>query len=178
MDKPITSMILAIGNAGGNIVEEISRDSKLSEQNNVQYVFADCNDDDLKKREAVGGKIILLDSCSDSFSADVFKDAAKLIIVVGLGGHTGTKFVELAAIAAKEAGVDEINVVVTIPFIFEGDNRLQYAVSATQRLSTISGLKLSVFNNEELMTKYPDLNFFNAFEAVDKEISDIIANLA
>lgn len=35
MNKPITSMILAIGNAGGNIVEAISRDSKFSEQSNV-----------------------------------------------------------------------------------------------------------------------------------------------
>lgn len=85
---------------------------------------------------------------------------------------------EPAATAAKDAGVDDIKVVATIPFVFEGDNRLQYAVSAAQRLSAISGLKLSVFNNEELMTKYSDLNFFNAFEAVDKEISDIIANLA
>lgn len=131
----------------------------------------------MRKLEAAGEKIVLLDTCSDSFPADVFKDAAKLIIVVGLGGHTGTKFVELAAIAAKEAGVDEINVVVTIPFIFEGDNRLQYAVSATQRLSTITGLQLSVFNNEELMMKYPDLNFFNAFEAADNEMRDIISEL-
>lgn len=174
MDKV---MILAIGNAGGNIVEAIRRETKHTEMKKTQYVFADCNEDDLKKREAAGEKIVLIDSCSDSFPVDVFKDAAKLIIVVGLGGHTGTKFVELAAIAAKEAGVDEINVVVTIPFIFEGDNRLQYAVSATQRLSTITGLQLSVFSNEELMTKYPDLNFFNAFEAADNEMRDIISEL-
>ena len=171
-------MILAIGNAGGNIVEAISRDSKLSEQNKVQYVFADCNDDDLKNRKAAGEKIVLLDSCSDSFPVDIFKDAAKLIIVVGLGGRTGTKFVDLAAIAAKDSGIDNVIVVATIPFVFEGDNRIQYAVSAAQHLSAINGLQLSVFNNEELMTKYPDLNFFNAFEAADKEISDIIANLA
>ena len=178
MNKPITSMILAIGNAGGNIVEAISRDSRLSEQNNVQYVFADCNDDDLKKREAVGVKIVLLDSCSESFPADVFKDVSKLIIIAGLGGQTGTKYVELAAIAAKDSGIDNVIVVATIPFVFEGDNRLQYAVSAAQRLSAIDGLKLSVFNNEDLMTKYSNLNFFNAFGAADKEISDIIANLA
>lgn len=171
-------MILAIGNAGGNIVEAISRDSKLSEQNNVQYVFADCNDDDLKKREAAGRKIVLLDSCSDSFPADVFKDVLKLIIVVGLGGRSGTKFVELAAIAAKEAGVEDIKVVATTPFKFEGDNRFQYAVSAAQRLSAINGLQLSVLNNEELMTKYPDLNFFNAFEAADKEIINTIVDIA
>ena len=131
----------------------------------------------MRKREAAGEKIALLDTCSDSFPADVFKDAAKLIIVVGLGGQTGTKFVELAATAAKDAGVEDIKVVATIPFIFEGEDKLQYAVSAAQRLSAISGLKLSVFNNDELMTKYPDLNFFNAFEAADKEIGDIISKL-
>lgn len=178
MNKPITSMILAIGNAGGNIVEAISRDSKLSEQNNVQYVFADCNDDDLKKREAVGGKIILLDLCSDSFQVDAFKDVSKLIIIVGLGGQTGTKFVELAATEAKEAGVEDIKVVATIPFIFEGDNRLQYAVSTAQRLSAINGLNLSVFNNQELTTKYPELYFFNAFETADKEIINTIVDMA
>lgn len=173
-----TTMILAIGNAGGNIVEAIGRGPKHPELKNAQNVFADSNEDDLKKHEAIGGKIVLLDSCNDSFPADVFKNVSKLIIVAGLGGQTGTKFVEFAATAAKDAEVDEIKVVVTIPFIFEGDNRLQYAVSAAQRLSSISGLKLSVFNNEELMTKYPNLNFFNAFEAADKEISDIIVNLA
>ena len=174
MDKV---MILAIGNAGGNIVEAIRRESKHSELNNVQYVFADCNDDDLKKREAIGVKIRLLDSCSNSFPADVFKNVSKLIIVAGLGGQAGTKFVGLSAIAAKEAGVEDIIVVATTPFKFEGDNRLQYAVSAAQCLSAIDGLKLLVFNNEELLTKYPDLNFFNAFEAADKEIGDIISKL-
>lgn len=171
MDKV---MILAIGNAGGNIVEAIRRETKHADMKKAQYVFADCNEDDLKKREAVGGKIVLLDSCCDSFPVNIIKDAAKLIIVVGLGGQTGTKFVELAAIAAKDYGIDNVIVVATIPFIFEGDNRIQYAVSAAQRLSTIEGLKLSVFNNEELMTKYSDLNFFNAFETVDKEFVDII----
>lgn len=170
-------MILAIGNAGGNIVEAIRRETKHAEMKKTQYVFADCNEDDLRKREAAGENIVLLDICSDSFPVDVFKDATKLIIVVGLGGQTGTKFVKLAATAAKDAGVEDIKVVATIPFIFEGEDKVQYAVSAAQRLSAIGGLKLSVFNNDELMTKYPDLNFFNAFETADKEIGDIISKL-
>ena len=36
---------------------------------------------------------------------------------------------------------------------------------------------LIVFNNEDLMNKYLDLNFFNAFEAADLEMMDIAANL-
>lgn len=171
------TLILAIGNAGGNIVKAIGQETKLSELKNVWYVFADCNEDDLRKHEATGVNTVLFESGSDSFPVDVFKDATKLIIVVGLGGQTGTKFVELAAIAAKDAGVEDIKVVATIPFIFEGEDKLQYAVSAAQRLSAIGGLKLSVFNNDELMTKYPDLNFFNAFETADKEIGNIISKL-
>lgn len=175
MDK---IMIIAIGNAGGSIVEAIRRESKHNELKNAQCVFADTNEDDLKKREAVGVKIVLLDSYSDSFPADVFKDVSELIIVAGLGGETGTKFVKLAAIAAKDSGIDNVIVVATIPFVFEGDNRIQYAVSAAQRLSDIDGLKLSVFNNEELLTKYTDLNFLNAFKAADKEIINTIVDMA
>lgn len=172
-----TIMILAIGNAGGNIIEAIRKETKHTEMKKTQYVFADSNEGDLRKHEATRVKVVLLYSCSDSFPADVFKDVSKLIIVVGLGGQTGTKFVELAAIAAKGSGIDNVIVVATIPFVFEGDNRHQYAVSAAKRLSTIDGLNLSVFNNEELMTKSPDLNFFNAFDAADKEIGDIISKL-
>lgn len=171
-------LILAIGNAGGNIIDAIRGETKHGELRNAMFVFADSNEEDLEKREAAGVKIVHLDPYSDSFPADVFKDVAKLIIVVGLGGKTGTKFAKPAAIAAKEAGVEDIKVVATIPFIFEGDNRLQYAVSAAQRLSAVNGLKLSVFNNQELTMKYPELNFFNAFEAVDKEIINIISTLA
>lgn len=174
MDKV---MFIAIGNAGGNIIEGIRRGTRHGELRNAMFVFADSNEEDLKKHKATGGKIVLLDSCSDSFPVDAFKDASKLIILGGLGGQTGTKFVELAAIAAKEAGVDEIKVVVTIPFIFEGDGKLQSAVSAVQRLSSIGGLNVSVFNNEELMTKCSNLNFFNAFETADKEIINVISTL-
>lgn len=173
-----TTIFLAIGNAGGNILETLRKETKHIALKDARYVFADSNEGDLRKREVAGGEIALLDSCSDSFPADVFKDVSKLIIIVGLGGQTGTKFVELAAIAAKDSGIDNVIVIATIPFVFEGDNRLQYAVSAAQRLSAINGLKLSVFNNEELMTKYPDLNFFNAFETADKEILNAITNLA
>lgn len=96
------------------------------------------------------------------------------MIVSGLGGKTATKFTELAAIAAKDAGVDSVNVVATIPFIFEGDNRVRLATSAAQRLTEIAGVNVTVFNNEDLTAKYPDLNFLNAFELADKEIMQII----
>lgn len=45
----MNTMILAIGNAGGNIVESIRRDTKHAGLKDARYVFADCNVEDLKK---------------------------------------------------------------------------------------------------------------------------------
>lgn len=92
----------------------------------------------------------------------------------GLGGKTATKFTELVAIAANGSAVKSINVVATIPFHVEGENRISYASLAAQSLSELEDVKTEVFNNEDLMSKYPDLNFFNAFETADKEIMHII----
>lgn len=44
----MNTMILAIGNAGGNIVESIRRDTKHAGLKDARYVFADCNIEDLK----------------------------------------------------------------------------------------------------------------------------------
>ena len=98
-------------------------------------------------------------------------------IVAGLGGKTGTRFAKLAAQAAIDAGVGKVAVIATTPFIFEGENRVKAAVEVADSLAAINGLNVSVFNNEELMSKYPDLNFFNAFETADKEIGGFISTL-
>lgn len=170
------TMILAIGNAGGNIVDVFRRDTKHIGLKDARYVFADCDEGDLK-RHGSEGAIILLEHTNESFPERVFKDAGRLVIVAGLGSKTGTRFAKLAAQAAIDAGVGKVAVIATTPFIFEGENRVKAAVEAADSLAAINRLNVSVFNNEELMSKYPDLNFFNAFETADKEIGGIISNL-
>lgn len=166
-------MILAIGNAGGNIVESIRRDAKHTALKDARYVFADCDESDLKKHESEG-TIILLEHTNESFPKHIFDDVEKLVIVAGLGGKTGTKFTELAARAAIDAGVGSVAVVATAHFLFEGENRVKAAVIATSGLTDIRGLSVSVFNNEELMSKYPDLSFLNAFQTSDNEIMQVV----
>lgn len=168
------TMLLAIGNAGGNILETIHRETKHVALKDARYVFADCDATDLSKHDADGCSITLLDAGSETFPTDIFACVDKLTIVSGMGGKTGTKFTELAATAAKESGIDSVKVVATLPFIFEGENRIKLAVSAARRLAEIGGVNVTVFNNEDLPAKYPDLNFFNAFELADKEILLII----
>lgn len=170
------TQILAIGNAGGNILETIRKETRHAELKEARYVFADCDANDLRKHEAEGCSTILWDFGSESFPTDIFTGVEKLVIMSGLGGKTANKFTESATVAAKDAGVDCVNVVATIPFIFEGENRVKLATSAAQHLVEIGGVNVTVFNNEDLPAKYPELNFFNAFEAADREIMQIIEN--
>lgn len=167
------TILLAIGNAGGNITEAVRRNTKHDGLKNARYVFADCDESDLKKHDSESD-IVLLAHTNESFPKHVFKDADRVMIVTGLGGKTGTKFTELAARAAIDAGVGSVAVVATTPFLFEGENRVKTAVMASGRLAVIKGLNISVFNNEELMSKYPELNFFNAFQTSDKEIMQAV----
>ena len=170
-------MLLAIGNAGGNIINAMHQKTENAELKDAEYVFVDCEESDLSNHTSGNCKSILLDYNSDEFPVEIFYGIENLIIVAGLGGKTATKYAELAATTAKVAGVKSINVVVTLPFHFEGEKRTSIAISAAQRLSELKDVKTIVFNNEDLINKYPDLNFFNAFEAADLEIMQIAANL-
>ncbi|MDE7450414.1 MAG: hypothetical protein K2M72_09425 [Paramuribaculum sp.] len=170
-------MLLAIGNAGGNIIDTMRQKIENAELKGAEYVLVDCEESDLSNHTSGDCKSTLLDYNSDEFPVEIFDGIGKLVIVAGLGGKTATKYVELAATTAKVAGVKSINVVVTLPFHFEGEERISIATSAAQRLSELKDVKTILFNNEDLMNKYPDLNFFNAFEAADLEMMYIAANL-
>ena len=170
-------MILAIGNAGGNIVETIRKQTEHAMLKEAKYIFADCDKSDLKKHETDDSQLILLNTDKDGVPGKIFNRIEKLVIVAGLGGKTGTKYAELTAKSAIDAGIASVNVIATLPFVFEGDNRINLATSAARRITDVNGVKVTIFNNEELLAKYPDLNLFNAFDAVDKEIMQIVEDI-
>lgn len=165
-------MILAIGGAGGNIVVGIRENTKLKD---VRYVFADCEENNLKNHTP--SELILLDNDKAQFPDEIFDGIEKLVIVTGLGGETGTKYAELAAKTAIEAGIASVNVIATLPFVFEGDSHVQLATSAARRFTDVNGVNVTILNNEDLLAKYPNLNFLNAFKAADKEIMHIVGDI-
>ncbi len=163
-------MILAIGNAGGNIVETIRKQTEHAILKEAKYIFADCDESDLKKHEADDSQMILLDAEKYELPGGIFDEIEKLVIIAGLGGKTGTKFTELAVKSAKESGVKIVVAITTLPFAFEGGKRLDRSVSAAKRIMDIPDVNTFCLNNDELHKRYPDLNFLNAFNAADKEI--------
>lgn len=170
------TMLLAIGNAGGNLIEFIRRETRHAILKEARYVFADCNEDDLYNHRVEGSQFLLLNSYINEFPAETFVGIEKLIIVAGLGGKTGTIFAELAAKCAREHGVEEVIVITTLPFSFEGEKRLERSVAAAKRLQSISGVPIFCLNNDELGKKNPDYDFFTVFKAADMEILKVLEN--
>lgn len=168
------TLLLAIGNAGGNILETIRKKTDNTILKNACYVFADSDRRDLKKHESKDCKLVLLNLNNYEFPESIFYGVKRLVIIAGLGGNTGTKFTEIIVRTAKHCNINNIFVFVTIPFIFEGEERVKRAMTSAGRIQDISKVHLVIRENEKLFHKYENLNFFNAFDAVDKDISRLI----
>lgn len=165
------TMILAVGGAGCNMAETIMRVANAHRVKEATYLFADSDMERLSELGKKGFETLSLQCDSDSFPTDKLKGVEKLYILAGLGGVTGSKFAEIAAKAAQSDGVENVALIVTIPFVFEGSGKL---AKATEALKSLSDLPVKVLNNEELTERYPDINFINAFEYSDKEALNAI----
>lgn len=170
------TMLLAIGGAGGNVLDFIRRETNHNRLKEARYAFANCNENDLNNYLIDNSQLILLDSEQDEFPEDVFDGIEKLFIIAGLGGKTGTNYAELAASSARQHGVEEITVIAILPFNFEGEKRRERSLSAAKRIQSIHGVSLVCIDNEEIDKKYPNLNFLAAFGAAGKEIMKVLEN--
>lgn len=143
------TMLLAIGNAGGKILDLMRRETNHNRLKEARYAFANCNENDLYNYLTDNSQLILLDSGRDDFPEDVFDGIEKLFIIARLGGKTGTKYAELAANSARKHGVEGIVVIATLPFSFEGEKRRERSLSAAKRIQSIHGVSLVCIDNED-----------------------------
>lgn len=122
--------------------------------------------------------------CAEASADDIralFQDKTEMVfITAGMGGGTGTGAAPVVAQIAKECGMLTIGIV-TVPFLFEGDKKIVKALEGAKEMKKHVDALL-VINNENLITLYPDWNFFNAFGKADdtlanaaQSISDIIS---
>ena len=110
----------------------------------------------------------------------LFNDSTKVVfIAAGMGGGTGTGASPVVARIAKARGILTV-CIVTIPFLFEGFEKIKSALAGAEEMSKYVDVML-VVNNERLIDIYPDLDFMNAFHKADetlcnaaKSISDLI----
>ena len=88
-----------------------------------------------------------------------------VFITAGMGGGTGTGAAPVIASIAKEMGILTV-AIVTIPFRFEGPDRVNQAIEGINDLKDHVD-SLLVINNEKLREIYGNLKVSNAFEKAD-----------
>lgn len=187
--------VIGVGGGGGNAV------NYMFKQNIPHVNFVVCNtDNQALKMSPVPTKLLLGPDvthglgagnvpevgkkCAEASTEDIkalFQDKTEMVfITAGMGGGTGTGAAPVVAKIAKECGMLTIGIV-TVPFLFEGDKKIVKAIEGAKEMKKHVDALL-VINNENLISLYPDWNFFNAFGKADdtlanaaQSISDIIS---
>mgnify|MGYP001284731682 CR=1 FL=1 len=92
-----------------------------------------------------------------------------LFITAGMGGGTGTGAAPVVARLAKEKGILTVGVV-TVPFVSEGGNRMEYAKTGLKKLRDNVDTLL-VINNQKLIEIYGDLRITEAFSKANEVLT-------
>jgi len=107
----------------------------------------------------------------------MLNDGTRMVfITAGMGGGTGTGAAPIIAREAKSMGILTVGIV-TIPFLFEGNKKIDQALDGVGEISKHVDALL-VINNERLREIYPDLNVLSAFEKADNTLSVAARSIA
>lgn len=186
--KPSIIKVIGVGGGGGNAVNHMYREGI----HDVTYIL--CNTD--KKalsdspvpnhlqlgKDGLGAgnrpekaKQAALESLDDIKS--MLNDGTRMVfITAGMGGGTGTGAAPIIAQCAKDAGILTVGIV-TIPFKFEGNKKINQALDGVDEISKHVDALL-VINNERLREIYPDLTVLNAFAKADDTLSVAARSIA
>ena len=99
-----------------------------------------------------------------------------IFITAGMGGGTGTGAAPVIAELAKERGILTVGIV-TIPFLFEGQRRVQQALEGIENLEKHVDALL-IINNEKLRSMFGDLKLSEAFAQADSVLSIAAKSIA
>ena len=156
------TMILAIGGAGCNMAETIMREASAHWVSEASYLFADSDQSRLAELSRKGYRTV--DLTKTVVSKEDLNGLEKLYVLAGLGGKTGSGYITDAISIAKNSGVRNLSAIVTIPFYFEGENKV---AKAKDVIGTLSGIPSIVLYNDDLLKLYADINFATAFHYSD-----------
>ncbi|NPB05068.1 MAG: cell division protein FtsZ [Aquificae bacterium] len=107
---------------------------------------------------------------------EIIQDADMVFIAAGLGGGTGTGAAPVIAQVAKELGKLTV-AVVTMPFRFEGKQRMEIAKRGLERIKETTDAYIVVHNQRLLEMGMPDLKLSEAFRMVDQVLSKAVRGI-
>ena len=108
---------------------------------------------------------------------NMLNDGTKMVfITAGMGGGTGTGAAPVIAREAKAMDILTVGIV-TIPFRFEGNRKIDQALDGVEEIAKHVDALL-VINNERLREIYPELNVLSGFEMADNTLSIAAKSIA
>lgn len=185
---PSIIKVIGVGGGGGNAVNHMYREGI----HDVNFVL--CNTDSKalcdspvpmrlqlgKEGLGAGNRPERARQAAEDSVEDIRKmlnDGTKMVfITAGMGGGTGTGAAPVIAREAKDMGILTVGIV-TIPFLFEGNRKIDQALDGVEAISQHVDALL-VINNERLREIYPDLNVLSAFERADNTLSVAARSIA
>src|SRR5574344_2428708 len=185
--------VIGVGGGGGNAVNHMYREGI----HDVSFVL--CNTDNQalndspvpvhlqlgKEGLGAGNKPTKARVAAEESIDDIHKmlnDGTKMaFITAGMGGGTGTGAAPVIAKVSKDLDILTVGIV-TIPFRFEGERKIDQALDGVEEMSKHVDALL-VINNERLREIRSDVSVLNAFGKADdtlsiaaKSIAEIITN--
>lgn len=186
VSTPHIIKVIGVGGGGGNAVARMYSD----EIANVSYLVANTDSKALEDNAVpthlqigpglgAGGAPErgreLAEENVDKI-ASVFDDGTEMVfITAGMGGGTGTGASPVFAREARKKGILTIGIV-TIPFLFEREVRIDKALDGLETLQKEVDAML-VINNQRLCDIYPDLSIINAFRRADETLSTAVKSI-
>lgn len=187
-DSPKIIKVIGVGGGGGNAVNHMYREGI----HNVTFVLCNTDNQALKDspvpvkiqlgKEGLGAgnrpaKARKAAEESIDRIKNMLNDGTKMaFITAGMGGGTGTGAAPIIAKTAKEMDILTIGIV-TIPFSWEGDKKIDQALDGVEEISKYVDALL-VINNEKLSEIYSDLSVDDAFDKADDTLSVAAKSIA
>ena len=180
--------VIGVGGGGGNAVNHMYREGI----HDVTFVL--CNTDNQalndspvpvhlqlgKEGLGAGNKPEKARAAAEESLDDItsmLNDGTRMaFITAGMGGGTGTGAAPVIARVSKELGILTVGIV-TIPFRFEGDRKIDQALDGVEEMSKHVDALL-VINNERLREIYPELSVLDAFGKADDTLSVAAKSIA
>ena len=186
--SPSIIKVIGVGGGGGNAVNHMYREGI----HDVTFVVCNTDNQALDEspvpiklqlgREGLGAgnrPERARDAANESLEdvKNMLNDGCKMaFITAGMGGGTGTGAAPIIAKTAKDMGIITVGIV-TIPFLFEGNKKIDQALDGVEEMSKHVDALL-VINNERLRDVYSDLSVMNAFGKADDTLSVAAKSIA
>ncbi|MDR0745562.1 MAG: cell division protein FtsZ [Mediterranea sp.] len=187
-DSPKIIKVIGVGGGGGNAVNHMYREGI----HNVTFVLCNTDNQALKSSPVpvklqlgkeglgAGNRPARARQAAEESIEDIrnmLNDGTKMVfITAGMGGGTGTGAAPVIAKTAKEMDILTIGIV-TIPFSWEGDKKIDQALDGVEEISKYVDALL-VINNEKLSEIYSELSVDDAFDKADDTLSIAAKSIA